>query len=219
MRILAFSDVHGSYNRVVSMIAGASDIDLVVIAGDLTTCGDFREAEGAIKRLQARGIPLLMVSGNMDPPEVERAMDEAGVSLDGRGRVVGDTGLFGVSGAPYSPLHTPNEIPEEEILSRSLRGWVEVDGAVRKVFVPHAPPLGSRVDRLSSGKHVGSSAVAEVITRCNPALVICGHIHEARGEDRIGDTVVVNCGPVELGCAALITLGPSVVVERIPGGT
>jgi hypothetical protein len=42
---------------------------------------------------------------------------------------------------------------------------------------------------------VGSAVIRSFVEREQPDLVLCGHIHESRGSDRIGRTQVVNPGP------------------------
>jgi len=66
-------------------------------------------------------------------------------------------------------------------------------------MVSHAPPYGTKVDMTGSGLNVGSRSVRKFIESHRPDLVICGHIHEARGHDRVGDTVVINTGPLHKG--------------------
>jgi hypothetical protein len=44
------------------------------------------------------------------------------------------------------------------------------------------------------GLHVGSKAIHDFIKAFKPDLVVCGHIHEARGTDKIGETVMINPG-------------------------
>jgi hypothetical protein len=206
MRILAFSDIHGGYREVERVLASERSIDVVVIGGDLTTAGTAREARAAITAMLGHGKPVLAVAGNMDPPPVEEEFRLLGVSIDACGRAIGSVGFFGVSAAPISVLRTPNEITEEEILSRAEQGWKDVAGCRRKVFVPHAPPVRTALDRLRDGRHVGSTSVREFIERRGPELVVCGHIHEARGTDRIGATLIVNCGQAGRGYYAILDL-------------
>jgi Icc-related predicted phosphoesterase len=149
----------------------------------------------------------------MDPAPVEEVLVSSGVALDGRGIVLGDVGLFGLSGAPLSPLHTPNEFSEDELATRLVAGWHAVQSARWKVLVSHAPPSGTMVDRLTSGMHVGSSAVREFCTTYTPDLVVCGHIHEARGVDHLGQTIVVNPGPGHTGAYGIITMGKDIEVD------
>jgi hypothetical protein len=210
MTILAFSDIHGGHRRVDRILESFDLFDAVIVAGDLTTAGTGREAREAIRSIAARGRPVVAVAGNMDPDPIDDELVALGVSINASGRVVGDVGFFGVSAAPVSVLQTPNEISEEEILRRAEAGWAAVAGCRWKVFVPHAPPSGTALDRLRDGRHVGSTAVREFVERRAPDLLVCGHIHESRGVDRLGTTVAVNCGPAGHGSFAVIELGDEV---------
>jgi Icc-related predicted phosphoesterase len=155
----------------------------------------------------------MAVAGNMDSPEVEAAMGGAARLIDGRGFVLEGAGFFGVSAAPPSPLHTPYEISEEEILKRAEAGWKDVAGAVRRIFVPHAPPENTKLDVLRTGAHVGSSSIRRFIEERQPDAVLCGHIHEARGLDRLGTTQMMNCGPAHRGCYGILLIGSEMVME------
>lgn len=211
MRILAFTDIHGAYSRVEEVL-GKEQADVVIIGGDLTTVGSVREAQDALNRFQAVNKNLLCVAGNMDLPAHDDLFVRMGISINGHGKVIGDVGFFGVSGGPKSPLHTPYEISEEEIAKRSHGGFAEVKNSRVKVFVPHMPPFGTRLDIIHSGIHVGSAAVRDFIEEHKPDVVICGHIHEARGEDKIENSVIVNCGPAGRGYYAVIDLGEKLTV-------
>ena len=61
------------------------------------------------------------------------------------------------------------------------------------ILLSHAPPYGY-LDKIHSEKHVGSKTLLRAIKRFQPPLVLCGHIHEAKGEARIGKTKVYNLG-------------------------
>ncbi len=216
MTILALSDIHGAYDRMMEVVHANPAADIIVVAGDLTTHGTVQEAEAAIKQLQRAARPVFVVAGNMDPPELDDVFTHLGVSLNGRGVIVDDVGFFGVSAAPVSLLMTPNEIPEEEITRRAEAGWKNIAGARWKVFVPHAPPHNTRVDVVRSGRHVGSTAVRAFIERFHPDAVVCGHIHEARGVDTLGSTRVINCGPAGQGMYGVIRVDEQVEVAARP---
>lgn len=213
MQLLAFADIHGAYAKVNEAIKRESKADAVIIGGDVTTYGSPADAETAIKLFQTNGKPLFVVAGNMDPTELDQTFDQLGVSVNARGVVFRETGIFGVSGSPFTPMHTPYEIAEDEIARRAEQGWSDVTAARWKIFVPHAPPRDTKVDKILLGKHVGSTAVRSFIDEHQPDVVICGHIHEARGTDKIGKSQIVNCGQAGKGYYAVITLGDQVTVE------
>jgi hypothetical protein len=213
MRILAFSDIHGRIQKVEQIAARELPFDAIIVAGDLTTYGTRGQAETALRQLQSFGKPVFAVAGNMDPPDLENTFSSFGVSINARGVIMGDVGIFGVSASPYSPLHTPYEISEEEISQRAEAGWMDVRSSRWKIFVPHAPPIDTMVDIVASGKHVGSRSVRKFIERYQPHVTVCGHIHEARGQDRIGSTQIINCGPAGEGYFGRITLTHETVLE------
>jgi uncharacterized protein len=60
------------------------------------------------------------------------------------------------------------------------------------VLVVQSPPKGY----VDGKRHLGSEAVLRTIEEKQPRLVVCGHIHEAAGEEaRVGATRVINAGP------------------------
>jgi len=63
------------------------------------------------------------------------------------------------------------------------------------ILFTHFPPKNTKCDKSGSGDHVGSEALAKLIRENQPNLCVCSHIHEARGEDMLGETRVVNVGP------------------------
>lgn len=213
MKILALTDIHGAYETAAAIIRDERP-DAVVVGGDLTTVGTLREAADALALFGRECPVVLAVAGNMDLPEHDDLFVQLGHSINGRGRIVGDAGFFGVSAAPHSKLHTPYEISEERILALARAGHAEVRGAKLRVFVPHAPPYGTKLDIIHSGLHVGSTAVRGFIEEHEPDVVVCGHIHEGCGIDRMGATTIVNCGQASQGRYAVIDTAPQLSVEN-----
>lgn len=201
---------------MLDIVSANPSVDVIVVAGDLTTRGSTEEADRAITSLLACNKPLIAVAGNMDPPHLENVLVQRGISLNGRGVLIGRVGFCGVSAAPFSPLDTPYEISEEEIAKRSLSGWRMIDSVERKGFVPHSPPFNTKLDVIRSGQHVGSTSVRRFIEEHQPDVVICGHIHEAQGVDTIGRTTIINCGPAQQGFHGLVELGETVRAEIKP---
>ena len=214
MRILALTDIHGAYETMRSIIAKERLCDVIVLGGDITTNGTEADIGEALTIAEQSGKRVFAVCGNMDPAPLENTLVEHGVSINAKGVILDDVGFFGVSAAPISFLHTPNEVSEEEIARRAELGWQDVVHARRKIFVPHAPPSGTKADRTFIGKHVGSTAVRKFIEERQPDVVVCGHIHEARGQDVIDGTKIVNCGGAAKGFYAVVDIGSKIVVSN-----
>lgn len=212
MRILAFTDIHGSYDKVADILSKESHFDVVIIGGDLTTNGTVEEAAAAIRRFQRFKKPVFAVAGNMDSPALDATFGTLGVDISANGMVLNNVGFFGIAGCPFTPMHTPYEISEEETRRRAEAGWRDVQATQRKVFVPHAPPRDTKLDKMFLGKHVGSTAVREFVCRNQPDVLICGHIHEARGTDTLGNTKMVNCGAAGRGYYAVIDIGDEIAI-------
>jgi hypothetical protein len=214
MRIIAISDVHDDLSKLALLGQREAGADLLIVSGDLTQYGGvcrFREALGAFGRVFPR---VLAVPGNMDRPEVAPALEEDGTGLHGRFVILGDVGFAGIGGSPPTPFGTPFELSEEEIEDAFAAAAARVAACPVRVFVSHAPPRGTALDRVRLGLHVGSRAVRAVVERFAPDVLVCGHIHESAGTDRLGVTQMINPGPFARGGYARVLTGPPVTVER-----
>jgi len=211
MKIVALTDIHGSYGTAEKILSNECP-DVVIIGGDLTNVGSVKEAEQAVRKFQSITPQILCVAGNMDLPQHDELYARLGISINGIGKIIDTVGFFGCSASPYSPLHTPYEISEEEITRKLYDGFSQVKQAAIKIAVPHAPPYGTKVDIVHAGFHVGSTAVRDFIEQHAPDICICGHIHEARGQDTLDRTKIVNCGPCGKGFYALISIEKEISV-------
>jgi hypothetical protein len=158
------------------------------------------------------GVPLFFVPGNMDSPELASWAGTGSVRpLHGRWAIVGAVFLIGLGGSPSGPFRTPFEVRDEK--ATMLLGEAVASFSVGTlVLVSHCPPMNTRLDIVPSGEHAGSMAVRCFIEKFKPALVISGHIHEAKGIDSMGGTTLINPGPAR-GNYAEITLNSNVSVR------
>lgn len=190
MRILAFSDVHTDLDAASRLVEAAGDADVVVCAGDLASV--HRGLEPTVEALAAIDAPTVLVPGNNETDEALRAACsgwDAATVLHGEGAEVDGRAFFGLgAGVPVTPWDWSFDLTEDEAAAM-LGGCPE--GAV---LVVHSPPKG-HVD-VTNGTHLGSEAVLSAIEDAQPAVALCGHIHESWGqESTIGPTRVLNLGP------------------------
>jgi len=206
MKLLCLSDIHGDKARLKAVLPDADGMDAVVLAGDLTHLGGYEDARELLAPLFDLGLPLLAVAGNMEHEGVRRYIAEKEIDLHGRGVVMDGVGFLGLGGGTPSPFTSPWEITDDEARPLLAAGYAAVAEAPVKVLVSHSPPRGTKLDRSFFGKHVGSQAVRDFIDGGAVDLCVCGHIHEAAGEERLGKTLCVNLGPFKNGSYAVISL-------------
>lgn len=159
-----------------------------MLGGDITHFGGQAEARSILDPLRAR-CRVLAVAGNCDRPEVARYLEEEDLHLEGHPRCLEGIWLVGIgAGLPFGDCPFERDEDEYAALCHSLPLH---DGML---LVSHQPPWGKVCDRTRSG-NVGSRSIRAWVERARPQLLLCGHIHEGKGEERIGPTRVVNPGP------------------------
>ena len=212
MKILCITDIHSHIEQFQYILNKSANVDLILLGGDITNFGQPVDVEKIVHLAQAIDIPILAVAGNCDSASIDRRLLDLGVSVAGRGVIIDGVGVHGVSAAP--PWHSGMyEFPEEELLKQLEAGYAQVQNARWRVVLAHAPPKGIKLDRTLLFQHAGSAALREFVEKTQPSLVVCGHIHEARGVEMLGRTTVVNCGPARSGNFAIARLGDHVQVD------
>jgi len=199
VRLLCFGDIHMAFRAIEQLAPALREADHAILTGDLTHFGDPPDAFRVVNAVRAHCPNVLAVTGNLDMPWVIDAFRTDGISLHGEGRRLGDLGVFGCGGSNITPMDTPTELEEDELRNVLERGHAAVADAPRRLMVCHTPPYDTRLDRLVNGRPVGSPAVRAFIEARRPDLAVVGHIHEGRGSERIGDTLVLNAGALRDG--------------------
>jgi len=188
MRLLAFSDVHRDLAQAARLVDRAGAVDVVVAAGDFASV--HRGLDELIDVLAAIETPTVLVAGNNETDAALRAACDgwrAAHVLHGGGIEIDGVAFFGLGGGvPVTPWDWSFDLTEDEAagaLTGLPRGGV---------LVVHSPPKGY----VDGPRRLGSQAVLEAVEQKQPRLVVCGHIHEAAGEQAtIGASRVVNVGP------------------------
>jgi len=165
----------------------------------------------ADERMAEYGIDVFVMPGNDDPWCCDQVITSAAhvQACDGRIVRVGPHEMISCSYANPTPWASPRELDEDALyrLLRDLADGLESPGSA--IFNLHVPPHASRLDtaneinpdltmRYVGGQprpiSVGSTAVRQIIEEVQPLLALHGHIHESRGEVRIGRTLAINTG-------------------------
>lgn len=203
---IAIGDVHNS-TAALGGIEGLAESAGLIISGDITFAGGTAAAQKVLDAVPAGTTLVAAQIGNMDKPEVTGLLREKNINLHGCAvRLHPQLTAIGAGGSNKTPFNTPSEFSEDEIAALLDEALAQAGSCENLLLVAHAPPLNTECDRLQNGAHAGSRAVREFIERVQPALCICGHIHEARGMDMIGNTPVINPGAFAEGGYVKISL-------------
>jgi Icc-related predicted phosphoesterase len=189
-RFVAMADTHG-YHRDLAIPDG----DVLIHAGDLTGRGSRGQVEEALAWLKS--LPhrhKVLIAGNHDflyenEPQLAQALtNEAGIVylLDSEVTLEG----LRIWGSPWQPrfFDWAFNLDRGEPLDAK---WRLIPQGI-DVLVTHGPPRGFG-DRVYSGERVGDERLLAHLQRVQPKVHLFGHIHEDRGEWRVGNTRVINC--------------------------
>lgn len=164
----------------------------------------------ADEKLDGTGIECFVSPGNDDQFEVDEIISSAKRVRLAEGKVVefGDFQMISTGWSNRTPWDTYREEDEDDLAERLRKMTSQVTASPENtIYNFHCPPYGTglddapEIDENMRPKHggrslvpVGSKAVREAIEEGQPALALHGHIHEAKGNTRIGNTLCINPG-------------------------
>ncbi|MEM3011065.1 MAG: metallophosphoesterase family protein [Candidatus Bathyarchaeia archaeon] len=217
MKILVASDFHGNSKAFQKIGSKAKEInaDVIAVCGDITQFGTLQQVKNFLSILASVKLPLYYVLGNTDPLlSAEEVKIEGATYLHAAYKIHGDTMFLGVGNTTTRQFYTPEE-DIQRILNHIFNSCPK-EGR-RTVLISHFPPRDTKLDLAYIGGHVGSLSLRKFIEEKKPAAVFCGHIHESRGIERIGDTIMANPGPASHGYYAIANLNRKIEVELCEG--
>jgi Icc-related predicted phosphoesterase len=163
--------------------------------------------ELADERLEGKNHEMYICPGNDDWWEVDdmiscmkviKPCDNMVVDIDGHEMV-------SCSRSNPTPWDTPREESEEELAVHLDELCKRVTNYESAIFNFHVPPHGYSLDlcpkldkdmKMSAEEkiHAGSQGAKQVIEKYQPLLGLHGHIHESRGAQKAGRTLMINPG-------------------------
>jgi len=194
MKILAAGDMHGDIDtaRALAKRAEKENVDLVVLAGDLTS--DDKLLPGVIGPFLEKKKKVLFVPGNHESlATADFIADFYGITnLHGYSVKYENIGIFGCSGSNIGI----NQISEEEIFELLKKGFEKIKDTKKKVMVTHVHPSDTKMGKLGHPLvREGSKGIRKAVEKFKPDILICSHVHEASGiEEKLGKTRVINVG-------------------------
>jgi len=161
----------------------------------------------ADERLAGTKYKVYMAPGNDDYFEIDEVISESATIINANDRVVmvGEHEMATFAWSNPTPWDTPREKPDEELEPMLEALIAQVKDVKNAIFNFHVPPYGSSLDlapeltddliqAADTKIHVGSKSVTKMIEKYQPMLGLHGHIHESRGIQKWGRTVLMNPG-------------------------
>ncbi len=206
MKALFLTDAHASEDALawVARRGSGCGYDAMIIGGYLARG---RAQHYVVRFLSAAisiGSVVFFVPGNADA--IEKPVPEGVVALHGRTAKLGRYSIGGLGGSSPTPSKTPFELRDDD-----ARAILERLGHV-DILVSHCPPVNTKCDKIPSGR-VGSLPVREYVEQEKPVLVLSEHAPGSRAIERLGESTLVNAGPVMDGNFAEVHLDGIVSVE------
>jgi len=228
VRIAAAGDVHAGRESDRARLAAAfgevaERVDVILLAGDLTTHGEPEQAAIMADACRSLDLPVLAVLGNHDwhanrRDEVVAALAKGGIEvlergdhriLDVAGVELGVVGAKGfVGGFPGSHLPDFGEPLLREVYRESVReaeglaaGLQAVALCPLRIVLLHYAPISATLEgeRREIWAFLGTDRLAAPLLEHTPDLVLHGHAHGGTFAGRLGSIPVHNVSVPVLG--------------------
>jgi uncharacterized protein len=191
MKILAFSDVHGSMKALSHLRKRSLQAELVLCCGDISIFE--QDLPRLVHELSHFKVPVLVLPGNHEPSARLKKLCSQHknlVYMDNRIFESDELFVFGSQGNGFALVDR-----QFEAVHKAFMPKLKERKGKDFILMTHAPPYGTALDRIGDG-HTGNKSIRRFIMETKPVLAFSGHIHENRGrKDKLGRTVLLNPGP------------------------
>ncbi|VVB82801.1 3',5'-cyclic adenosine monophosphate phosphodiesterase CpdA [uncultured archaeon] len=221
MKILALGDPHGKLPKNLDSLIKKNKVETIICTGDFAFTPDkpwlkeswkgisdsfvIKSYKKVVDELCSYGIPLLTLRGNMflNKKKIADKILRKHKNLINR-----YTAKYKLNHEEFIffdlsyELSTLMKDQKQDIFFKSrlkknngrekrLNELLKENS--NSILITHNPPYGV-VDKAWNGEHVGSKILLNAIKKYQPKYVFCGHIHEAKGRAKIGETIIYNLG-------------------------
>lgn len=201
-------------------VAGQQELDEIAVDkarmealfSDLMRVSLTRWLALADERLRPQALRCYLIPGNDDMAVVDEVLEQAPDTIVNVARHkawIGDHEIVGLDYVNPTPWDSPREADEDRMAIMLDAVFAKLDTPAKSIVNIHCPPSKTSLDQAPAltedlrpmvfggqvmTKPVGSTAVRAAIEHYQPLLGLHGHIHESRGEARLGKTLCLNPG-------------------------
>jgi len=188
MKLLVFTDLHGSKNNLEILLKKAKTADLLVCAGDISMFS--MNLKKIISKFKTTKKPLIIIPGNHESPnEIESIKFDFMIPLHKKIYRINDFVFVGYGTDGFS-----QEDKEFENFIKRVKSKLKKTDKV--ILITHGPPFGTKLDKMRYFGHVGNRSYTKAVKKLKPIYYFCGHLHENFNKrDKIGKTFIINTSP------------------------
>lgn len=194
MNFVAISDTHGDHWGVNLPVA-----DVVVHAGDISSVGTPKQVMAFLDWFSSLPHPYkIFIAGNHDyffetnRPEVVAAvvpdnviyLNDSGIEIEG----------ISIWGSPVQPWFMDWAFNRKR--GAEIKKHWDLIPSGTDLLVTHGPAYGI-LDATVRGEMVGCKQLSVKIAEVKPRVHVCGHIHEARGQQELDGTHYINASVLD----------------------
>ncbi len=187
MKLLIFTDNHGSLTSINKVIKKSKNIDLVIQAGDISVFE--QNLDYLLKKISKIKQKILILHGNHESESMLRkecTFYDNIIFFHKKIKKINDILFIGYGGGGFS-LRDKNF----ERFTRKNSKIIKKNKKI--VLIIHQPPYGY-LD-LVMKEHTGNKSFTDFIKKYQPLLVVCGHLHENENQQKkLGKTLIINPG-------------------------
>lgn len=189
MKFVALSDTHG-FHHELELPYG----DVLLHCGDVSKRGRYEEVLDFLNWFAAQPHPhKIFIAGNHDfffeqfpPAQVASIIPEGVTYLQDSGTII--EGLL-IYGSPMTPWFYNWAFNQHR--GAAIRHYWDRIPPETHVLLTHGPVHGI-LDLTCRGEQVGCVDLLHAVERIAPRVHLCGHIHEAYGQQVVGPTTFIN---------------------------
>ncbi len=191
MKILVFTDTHGSEKALKSVIKKAKKEkpDILICLGDFTIFGQYQKS--ILKQIDKMKIKTLLIHGNHEVVS-EIKSDIKNMKniqfLHKKAYRQDDVLFLGFGGGGFS------------LVEPKFKELIDVYKKIRKkgektILLTHGPPFGTELDMIWD-QPCGCKTYTNFIRKYKPLYALSGHLHESNEKKQIyHKTILINPGP------------------------
>ena len=191
MKILAFTDIHGSITKLkkLQQKVKKNKPDIILCLGDFTLFK--HHIDNILRKINTFKTPTYIIPGNHETASILKKLCQKYKNLHFAHKKIIKIKQYTLVGFGGGGFSTTDKEFEKFIKANKKKITKK-----KIILITHGPPYKTKLDYIDYLKeYVGCKSYTTFIKKYKPILALSGHIHETFGKkDKTGQTEIINPG-------------------------